>query len=79
VSLNEDDTYPRSFLEHLMQLVDDVKTGKEKLIPFDNLDDLMKDLEDDQLNPDTMYLSNDEASFSQNIGPTPNFSHNKDD
>jgi hypothetical protein len=48
VSLNEDDTYPRSFLEHLMHLVDDVKTGKEKLIPFDNLDDLIENIKGDE-------------------------------
>jgi hypothetical protein len=34
-SLNEDDVYPKEFLEHLMQMVDDIETGKEKLIPLD--------------------------------------------
>ena len=37
---------------HLMgnyfyQLVNDIDSGKEKLIPIDNLDDLMKDLKDE--------------------------------
>lgn len=27
-SLNEDEVYPKEFLEHLLQMVDDVKTGK---------------------------------------------------
>ena len=46
----EDDIYPKEFLEYLMQLADDVETGKEKLIPFtqdmfDKLDDLVGDVE----------------------------------
>ena len=49
-SLNEDDVYPKEFLEHLMQLADDVATGKEEVIPldedfFDRLKDLLKDVE----------------------------------
>ena len=49
-SLNEDDVYPKEFLEHLMQLADDVATGKEEVIPldedfFDRLKDLVKDVE----------------------------------
>jgi hypothetical protein len=34
-SLNEDDVYPKEFLEYLQQLVDDIETGKEELIPMD--------------------------------------------
>ena len=50
VSLNEDDVYPKEFLEYLMQMVDDIETGKEKVIPldedfFDRLKDLVKDVE----------------------------------
>jgi hypothetical protein len=41
-SLNEDDVYPKSFLEELLQLVADVDSGKEKLIPMD--DDFMETL-----------------------------------
>jgi hypothetical protein len=37
VSLGEDETYPKEFLEHLMQMVDDIETGKEKLIPMDEV------------------------------------------
>jgi isocitrate dehydrogenase kinase/phosphatase len=49
-SLNEDDVYPKEFLEHLMQLADDIETGKEKVIPldedfFDRLKDLVKDVD----------------------------------
>ena len=29
-SLNEDEVYPKEFLEHLLELVDEVKTGKVK-------------------------------------------------
>ena len=42
-TLGEDDTYPKEFLEYLMQLADDVETGKEKLIPMDDIFDLLKD------------------------------------
>jgi hypothetical protein len=33
----EDEIFPKHFLDSLLQHVDDVKTGKEKLIPMDNL------------------------------------------
>ena len=50
--LNDDDVYPKEFLESLMQMVDDIETGKEKVYPFtknmfDELDDLVGDLIDD--------------------------------
>ena len=52
-TLGENDVYPKFFLEELMQLADDVKTGKEKVVPFtkdmfDELDDLVGDLIDDE-------------------------------
>lgn len=45
----EDEIYPKEFLEHLLKLSDDVRKGKEKLIPFDKdmfdrLDDLVGDM-----------------------------------
>jgi hypothetical protein len=47
VSLNEDDTYPKEFIEYLQQLVDDIETGKEKLIPIDEgFMNRLKDLTD---------------------------------
>jgi hypothetical protein len=51
----EDDIYPKEFLESLLQMTDDVKTGKEKLIPMDEdfmkrLEDLVKDVELDDEN-----------------------------
>jgi hypothetical protein len=46
--LNEDDVYPKEFLEYLYQLMDDIDTGKEKLIPLDeDLFDRLKNLTDD--------------------------------
>jgi len=33
--LGEDDTYPKEFLEYLQQMVEDIQTGKEKVIPVD--------------------------------------------
>lgn len=49
-SLNEDDVYPKEFLEDLMQLADDVRTGKEEVIPldedfFDRIKNLIGDVE----------------------------------
>lgn len=44
VSLGEDETYPKEFLEYLNQMVHDIETGKEELIPMD--EDFMKRLED---------------------------------
>lgn len=38
-SINLDETYPKDFLEHLMQLADDVRTGKEEVIPWEELKD----------------------------------------
>ena len=36
-SLVEDDVYPKDFLEYLMQMVDDIETGKEEVIPMDDV------------------------------------------
>jgi hypothetical protein len=48
-TLGEDEVYPKEFLEYLMQMVEDIDTGKEKVIPmdevFDRLKDLVKDVE----------------------------------
>jgi hypothetical protein len=43
-TLGEDEVYPKKFLEHLMQLAEDVRTGKEKTIPMDEV--FMKRLQD---------------------------------
>jgi hypothetical protein len=31
----EDEIYPKHFLESLLQIVDDIETGKEKVVPLD--------------------------------------------
>jgi hypothetical protein len=51
-SLNDDDVYPKEFLESLMQMADDVETGKVKTVPFtkemfDQLNDLVGNMIDD--------------------------------
>ena len=47
VSLGEDNVYPKEFLEHLMQLAEDVESGKVKTYPLDeDFFDRMKDLLD---------------------------------
>lgn len=53
VSLGEDECYPKKFLEYLMQLADDVETGKEKVVPldedfFDKLKNLVEDVDLDE-------------------------------
>ena len=55
-TLGEDEVYPKEFLEYLMQMVDDIETGKEKVIPMDEdfinrLKDLVKDVELDDEEP----------------------------
>ena len=49
-TLNEDETLPKDFLEYLMQLADDIETGKVKTYPM-TLEKLerMSDLLDDSL------------------------------
>jgi len=52
VSLGEDDTYPKEFLEELLQMVDRIDRGEEELIPMDEdfmkrLTDLVDDVEED--------------------------------
>jgi len=42
-SINEDDVYPKEFLEYLHQLVEDIDTGKEKTYSFD---EVMEELQD---------------------------------
>jgi hypothetical protein len=46
----EDEIYPKHFLESLLQMVDDIETGKEKVVPldedfFDRMKDLVKDVD----------------------------------
>jgi hypothetical protein len=36
-SLNEDDVYPKEFLEHLMQMVEDVELGKVETYSMDEV------------------------------------------
>jgi hypothetical protein len=46
-SLNEDDTYPKEFLEYLQDMVDRIDRGEEKLIPVDDdFFERMKELTD---------------------------------
>jgi hypothetical protein len=41
-SINLDETYPKFFLEELLQMVDDIDTGKEKLIPMEDVMEKLK-------------------------------------
>jgi len=43
-SINLDETYEKEFLEYLMQMVDDIETGKEKVYPMDEVFDRVKNL-----------------------------------
>jgi len=42
VSLNEDDVYPKEFLECLMQMVEDIELGKVETYPMDEVIDRVK-------------------------------------
>ena len=42
-SLGDDDVYPKHFLEHLIQLAEDVRTGKEKTY---SMDEVMRELKE---------------------------------
>jgi len=50
-SINLDETYPKEFLEYLMEMCDRIDRGEEKLIPMDEdyMNDLKKLLEDVEL------------------------------
>ena len=56
----EDEIYPKHFLDSLLQMVDDIDTGKEKVVPldevfFDRMKDLLKDVDvniDEELEED---------------------------
>ena len=46
----EDEIYPKHFLDSLMQMAEDVRTGKEKVVPMDwdqlkRISDLLDDVE----------------------------------
>jgi hypothetical protein len=44
----EDDIYPKEFLESLLQMVDDVDTGKIRTYPMEDvMSDIMKGLDED--------------------------------
>ncbi len=45
-SLNEDDVYPKEFLEYLMQMVEDIELGKVETYPMDEVMDRLKNLVD---------------------------------
>jgi hypothetical protein len=54
-TLGEDEVYPKEFLEYLLQMVDDIDTGKVETIPltedfFDRLKDLVKDVDPEDEN-----------------------------
>ena len=42
-SLNEDDVYPKEFLEYLMQMVEDIELGKVETYSMDEVMDRLKE------------------------------------
>lgn len=49
VGLNEDDCYPKEFLEYLMQMVEDIDSGKVKTYSMDEvMNQVKKELNDGQ-------------------------------
>ena len=47
-SLNEDDVYPKEFLEYLMQMVEDIELGKVETYSMDEVMDRLKDRYDEE-------------------------------
>lgn len=48
-SINEDDTYPKEFIEELQQMVIDIDDGNVELIPWDDVkDQLLLRLDDEE-------------------------------
>jgi hypothetical protein len=41
-TLNEDDVYPKDFLEYLMQMVEDIELGKVETYPMDEVMDKLR-------------------------------------
>jgi len=48
-TLGEDEVYPKEFLEYLMQMADDIETGKVKTYPMEDVMAELKDLIDDEV------------------------------
>jgi hypothetical protein len=62
VSLGEDETYPKEFLEHLLQMCDDIETGKEKVYPLDeDFFNRLKDLTDGVEFDENMELDDEDT------------------
>ena len=47
VSLGEDECYPKEFLEHLMQMVEDIELGKVETYPMDEVMERLKNWSDE--------------------------------
>jgi len=47
-SLGDDDTLPKEFLEHLLEMCDRIDRGEEKLIPIEDMETLFEDLHNDE-------------------------------
>ena len=63
-TLGEDEILPKSFLEHLMQMAEDVRSGKAEIIPFtkdmfDDLMDLVGDMIEDGYETGTLNPADD--------------------
>lgn len=51
----EDDIYPKHFLDSLLQMADDIETGKEKIYPIDDVIERVKNLvKDVELNDEDL-------------------------
>jgi hypothetical protein len=49
VGLNDDDVYPREFLEYLLQMVEDIETGKEKTYTWEEVRESILEWSDEVL------------------------------
>ena len=46
--LGDDDTLPKEFLEHLIQMAEDVRTGKEKTYPMESVMKTLKEWSEEE-------------------------------
>jgi hypothetical protein len=49
VGLNDDDVYPKEFLEYLLQMVEDIETGKEKTYTWEEVRESILEWSDEVL------------------------------
>jgi len=66
-SINMDETYPKEFLEYLMQMVDDIKTGKEKTYSWEEVKERCLEWSDEILDGVDLNEALDDEDFLKDL------------